>query len=321
MPWEETKSIGETYEPEEARALLGERIARRTAGAGVVCTGIPGLTLFRYEAPTEPASCMHEPGVCLIVQGVKRVLLGGDEYVYDAYHYLVTSVGLPVMAQILEASRGTPCLGLTLTLDQREIAQLMVDSNMPVVRARQASRGMAVGALMASLLGAFTRLVGLLDVPEDIPILAPLVQREIFYRLLMGDQGPRLRQIATAGSHSHQIARALDWLKKNYSKPLRVDDLASYTGMSTSTFHHHFRSLTAMSPLQFQKWMRLHEARRLMLAEHQDATSAAFQVGYESPSQFSREYSRLFGAPPLRDIKRLHQEARQGGETVESQSL
>jgi AraC-like DNA-binding protein len=147
----------------------------------------------------------------------------------------------------------------------------------------------------------------LLDTPDDIPILAPLVQREILYRLLVSDQGSRLRQIASAGSHSHQIARAIDWLGSNFDQSFRVDALASHTGISASTFHHHFRSLTSMSPLQFQKRLRLSEARRLMLTEHMDASEAAFQVGYESPSQFSREYNRLFGAPPSRDIQNPHQ--------------
>ncbi len=166
---------------------------------------------------------------------------------------------------------------------------------------------MAVSEVPLPLLNAFQRLIDLLDDPESIPVLAPLVHREIFYRLLVGEQGPRLRQIVTAGSHSHQIARAIDWLKDNFKEPLRVDDLAAYSGMSTSSFHHHFRSLTAMSPLQFQKRLRLNEARQLMLTERLDAASASFQVGYESPSQFSREYNRLFGAPPLRDIRNLNQ--------------
>jgi len=152
-------------------------------------------------------------------------------------------------------------------------------------------------------------LIDLLDEPEDIPILAPIILREIFYRLLMGDQGPRLRQMASAGSQSQQIARAIDWLKGNFTRPLHIDDLARQVNMSISTFHHHFRELTAMSPLQYQKWLRLNEARRLMLTENEDAATAAFQVGYESPSQFSREYSRLFGAPPLRDITSLRQTA------------
>jgi transcriptional regulator GlxA family with amidase domain len=156
-------------------------------------------------------------------------------------------------------------------------------------------------------IAAFQRLLDLLDSPKDIPILAPIIQREIFYRLLVGDQGTRLRQMALTGSQSQQISRAIDWLKGNFTQPLRIEDLATQVAMSTSTFHHHFRALTAMSPLQYQKWLRLTEARRLMLAEDQDAATAAYQVGYESPSQFSREYSRLFGAPPLRDIASLRQ--------------
>lgn len=289
----------------DAREALGEKVARRTEHDNAVETAIPGLSLFRYAAPSEPVSYMHEPSICLIAQGAKRVFLGEEEYVYDENHFLITSVGLPIVAQIIQASPDKPYLGIVLRLDLRELAQLMVDSSLPVARLQQSGRGMTVGRLSVALLNAFERLIDLLGGPSDIPVLAPLIQREILYRLLMSDQGPRLRQIATAGSHSHQIARALDWLRANFSRPLRVDELASSAGMSTSTFHHHFRTMTAMSPLQYQKWIRLHEARRLMLTEHQDATSAAFQVGYESPSQFSREYSRLFGAPPLRDIKKL----------------
>ncbi len=289
----------------DAREALGEKVARRTEHDNAVETAIPGLSLFRYAAPSEPVSYMHEPSICLIAQGAKRVFLGEEEYVYDENHFLITSVGLPIVAQIIQASPDKPYLGIVLKLDLRELAQLMVDSSLPVARLQQSGRGMTVGRLSVPLLNAFERLIDLLGGPSDIPVLAPLIQREILYRLLMSDQGPRLRQIATAGSHSHQIARALDWLRANFRRPLRVDELASSAGMSTSTFHHHFRTMTAMSPLQYQKWIRLHEARRLMLTEHQDATSAAFQVGYESPSQFSREYSRLFGAPPLRDIKKL----------------
>ncbi len=271
-------------------------------------TAIQGLTLFRRDAPTEPTSSMYEPCVCVIAQGAKRVLLGEERYVYDARHFLITSVDLPTLVQVINASREKPCLGLVLKFDQREMSQLMVDSHLPPPRANQSTRGMATGEMTFPLLTAFQRLVDLLAEPEDIPILSPIIQREIFYRLLLGDQGARLRQIASAGSQSHQIARAIDWLKGHYTEPLRVDDLASQVHMSPSTFHHHFRTLTAMSPLQYQKWLRLNEARRLMLTERLDAATTAFQVGYESPSQFSREYSRLFGAPPLRDIMRLRQQ-------------
>lgn len=297
---------------EVALDALRKGIARWTDRGDQIETAIPGLSLFRREEPTDPTSGMYEPSICMIAQGAKRVLLGDDMYMYDTRHYLITAVHLPTVVQISEASRERPYLGLRLTLDRREISQLMVDSNLPPPRVQQSSRGMATGKVTMPLLNAFKRLIDLLAEAKDIPILAPIIQREILYRLLVGEQGGRLRQMASAGSQSNQIARAIDWLKGNYAQPLSIDDLAAQSGMSISTFHHHFRSMTALSPLQFQKRLRLQEARRLMLAEHFDAANAAFQVGYESPSQFSREYNRLFGAPPLRDITSLRQLA--GGE-------
>ena len=301
------KKVFENNNMGTALEALGKGIARWTDKGDQLVTAIPGLSLFQRNEPTQPESRMYEPRICLIAQGAKRVLLGDDTYVYGERHFLITSVNLPTVVQITKASREKPCLGLILKLDQREISQLMVDSNLPLSRPQQSSRGMATGEVTLPLLTAFQRLVDLLAEPKDIPILAPIIQREIFYRLLVGDQGPRLRQIASAGSQSQQIARAIDWLKDNFTRPLRIDDLATQVNMSTSTFHHHYRTLTAMSPLQYQKWLRLNEARRLMLIENQDAATVAFQVGYESPSQFSREYGRLFGAPPLRDITSLRQ--------------
>jgi AraC-like DNA-binding protein len=303
------KQAFENNSMEVALEALGNSIARWTDKGDLIETAIPGLALWRRNEPTQPTSGMYELSICLIAQGAKRVLLGDDTYVYDAHHFLITSVDLPTIWQIIDASREKPCLGLRLKLDQREISQLMVDSNLPPPRAQQSSRGMATGEVTLPLLTAFQRLIDLLAEPKDIPILAPIIQREISYRLLVGDQGARLRQMASAGSQSHQIARAIDWLKDNFTRPLRIDDLATQVNMSTSTFHHHFRALTAMSPLQYQKRLRLDEARRLMLTERLDSTTASFQVGYESPSQFSREYSRLFGAPPLRDITSLRQPA------------
>ena len=294
---------------EVALEALAKSIARWTDKGDQPVTAIPGLSLFRRDAPTEPMSYMYEPSICLIAQGVKRVLLGDDTYVFDVHHFLITSVDLPTVVQVIKASREKPYLGLVLKLDQREISQLMADSNLPPPRAQESSRGMAIGEVTLPLLTAFQRLIDLLDEPKDIPILAPIIQREIFYRLLVGDQGARLRQMASARSHSHQIAQAIDWLKSHYTQPLRIDDLAARVHMSTSAFHHHFRRLTAMSPLQFQKWLRLNEARRLMLTEHFNAATAAFRVGYESPSQFSREYRRFFDEPPLRDITSLRQMA------------
>ncbi len=292
---------------EVALEALAKSIARWTDKGDQYATGIPGLSLHKRNEPSEPISILYEPRICVVAQGAKRVLLGDDTYVYDAHHFLITSVDLPTVVQVINASPEKPYLGLVLRLDQREMSQLMVDSNLPPPRPQQSSRGMATGEVTLTLLTAFQRLIDLLDEQKDIPILAPIIQREIFYRLLVGDQGTRLRQMASAGSQSHQIARAIYWLKGNFTRPLRIDDLAAQANMSTSTFHHHFRAMTAMSPLQYQKWLRLYEARRLMLSENQDATTAAFQVGYESPSQFSREYSRLFGAPPLRDITNLRE--------------
>jgi len=299
---------------EVAVKAMGESIARLTEKEELHTTAVPGLALFRREEPTEPMTGMYEPSICMVAQGAKRVQLGDDTYVYDAHHYLITSVHLPTVVQIIEASREKPYLGLRLKFDLKEIAQLMADSNLPPPRTQQSSRGMATGEVTLQLITAINRLVDLLDEEKDIPILAPIIQREIIYRLLVGDQGERLRQIAAAGSQSQQIARAIEWLKGNFDQPLRVDYLAEKARMSTSTFHHHFRTMTALSPLQYQKQLRLQEARRLMLAERMDAANAAFQVGYESPSQFSREYNRLFGAPPLRDITKLRQMAVAGRE-------
>jgi len=294
---------------EQALAGLRKGIARLTAQGELHSTAIPGLSLYQKSEPTEPTSGMYEPSICMVVQGAKRVILGHDTYVYDARQYLITSTHLPTVFQVLEATPERPYLGLKLTLDQREISQLMVDSHLPAPRANPSGRGMATGQMTIPLVLAFQRLIDLLDDPQDLPILAPLIQREITYRLLVGDQGLRLRHIASMGSQGNQIARTIEWLREHFMQPLRIEELATQANMSASTFHQHFKSMTAMSPLQYQKWLRLNEARRLMLTEDQDASTASFHVGYESPSQFSREYSRLFGAPPSRDISRLRQMA------------
>ena len=292
---------------EVALRALGKSIARWTEKTPRLMTTVPGLWVFRHDEPTQPMTAMYEPSICFVAQGAKRVLLGDDSYVYDANHYLITSVHLPTIVQVVEATPEQPFLGLMLQLEQREISQLMADSNLPPPRGQHSARGMGTGEVTLPLVTAFQRLIDLHSEEVDIPILAPIIKREITYRLLVGDQGTRLRQIASAGSQSHQIAGAIDWLKSNFTQPLRIDDLAAQARMSSSSFHHHFRSMTALSPLQFQKQLRLQEARRLMLAERMDAATAAFQVGYESPSQFSREYNRLFGAPPLRDITKLRE--------------
>jgi len=288
---------------------LVESIARLTEDGDLRTTAIPGLSLFRKTEPSAPVTGMYEPSVCLIAQGSKRILLGDETYVYDTNHYLFSGLHLPVTAQVTEASHEKPYLGLKLTFDYRVISQLMEESQLPAPRLKKTERGMATGELTVPLLNAFQRLVDLLDQKQDIPILSPVIQREIFYRLLVGEQGAILRQLAMTNTQSQQVARALLWLKANFSQPLRVDELAEMANMGTSTFYHHFRSMTALSPLQYQKQLRLQEARRLMLIEHIDAASAAFQVGYESPSQFSREYSRLYGAPPIQDIMTFRQQS------------
>ncbi len=290
-----------------ATQKLAKLIDRWTGNANQYDTPISGLRFSRWTTPTPPTSYTHNPSICLIAQGRKRVLLGEESFIYDANHFLISSVDLPIIANIIEASEEQPYLGLIMELDLTEISQLIVDSELAFTQAKEAHKGIAVGELSESLLDAFVRLAELLDEGQNIKILAPIIKREIFYRLLMSEQGTRLHQIVTAGSHSHQIAKAIDWLKNNFVKPLSVGDLASFTGMSKSSFYTHFRSMTSMTPLQFQKKLRLSEARRLMLTENLDAMAATFKVGYESPSQFSREYSRLFGAPPSKDIKSLRE--------------
>ena len=270
-------------------------------------TDVPGLSLHRWTEPTDPTSYMLAPSICLIGQGRKRLFLGEETFIYDAEHFLITSVELPVVTQIIEASPEKPYLGLTMELDLRLISQLMIDNQITPDKKQTDRCGIGVSRVPGNLNDAFCRLLSLASQPEDIVPLAHLIRQEIFYRLLKSDQGPRLRAITSNANHGYQIARTIEWMKENFSKPVKVEDLANNSGMSVSAFHNHFRSMTAMSPLQFQKKMRLNEARRLMLAEHLDASKAAFEVGYESPSQFSREYSRLFGAPPMKDIRQLSQ--------------
>lgn len=286
---------------------LADQIARWTAGKNRFDGPIQGLALHRWETPTEPTSYLLPPSICLIGQGRKRLFLGESVYAYDAHRFLMTSVDLPVVTQIIEASSDKPYLGLTLELNLRMVGQVMLGSDVALARSSPDKNplGIVVSQVSPRLRDAFQRLLDLLEHPQDIAVLAPLVQQEITYHLLTSEQGPRLRQITSIGNHSYRIARAIDWLKDHFNQRLRIEDLANKAGLSTSAFHNHFRSVTTMSPLQFQKKMRLNEARRLMLTEHMEAATAAYEVGYDSPSQFSREYSRQFGVPPMRDIKNL----------------
>lgn len=288
---------------------LAEVIGRWTSGNEDRATPITNLLFFRREERTEPCACLIEPSMVLVARGAKQLLIGERAYAYDPQRFLITSLDLPASSQVLEASHEAPCLGLVLKLDLRVTAELIAASGLPPPRERAAEGSAALGTVTPALLEPLVRLLGLLEEPGAIPVLAPLIEREIHYRLLTSDLAARLWQIAAVGSQSQRVAKSIDWLKRNYRQPLRIDDLAAHVQMSPSSLHHHFRQLTAMSPLQYQKWLRLSEARRLMLNERQDAASAAFHVGYESPSQFSREYSRLFGAPPKRDVEDLRQRA------------
>lgn len=292
---------------EQDRNSLAAKIKQRGSESTQPIAELPDLKLHRYHAKSSLTSYTLEPSICLIAQGVKRVMIGEDIYVYDSENFLITSVDLPVVGQIIEASGEKPYLALTLKLDLRLIAQMMAENKLPVVRSESANRGILVTRVSSPVLNAFRRLVELLDEPGNIPYLAPLILREIHYRLLVEEQGMRLRQIAAAGSRSNQISQAIDWLKGNLNQRFRVDELAEQVGMSGSSLHQHFQAITAISPLQFQKRLRLNEARKLMLTERMDAASAAFRVGYESPSQFNREYRRQFGSPPLQDIKKIQE--------------
>ncbi len=285
---------------------LAEIISKYTQGKNLFNTDIKGLSLHRYEAPTNPASYLFSPHLCLIAQGAKRIMLGKEAYTYDVNNFLISSVDLPVVSQVLEATQDKPYLGLTLELDLEEISQLIAESSgLPDSSNKQEVCGMGVSKLSKPLLSAVQRLLDLLETPADIPILAPVIKKEIYYRLLSENYGCRLRQIVSVGGQKHQISRAINLLKDNFNKQLHIKDLADFAGMSESTFHQHFRLLTAMSPLQFQKKIRLNEARRLMLVEDFDAGSASFEVGYESPTQFNREYKRMFGNPPAKDVKQI----------------
>jgi AraC-like DNA-binding protein len=286
------------------RELCG-LISRFATSDGVHETAVPELALARTSATSERMHGVLNPCVCVIAQGAKRVFLGGDVLVYDRATWLAASLDLPAAGQVIEATPEAPYLGIKLSIDPREIAALLVDSGLPDEDEPAPARALFVSRTNAEFLEAFVRLVRLLESPEDIPALAPLARREILYRALKCEGGGYLRHLASANGRARRIARAVEWLRRHYERPLRVEELASLANMSASSFHEHFRSVTAMSPLQFQKVLRLQEARRLLLAEATDAASAGHRVGYESPSQFSREYSRLFGRPPVADIRRL----------------
>jgi AraC-like DNA-binding protein len=286
-------------------ADLATRIGKAMGNGSQVATAIPGLTLYRNTVPTPPNPCTYEPSLLVIPQGQKRVDLGRKSYVFGETRFLLTSIGLPIVSRVCAASVERPYLAFFLKLDMGMVRDVLHSDEVFIPTPPTGTRGMVLGEVTVDLLAPCCRMVQLLDTPLDVPFFSKLLRREVIYRLLQGPQGDRLRSVATLADQSYRTAKAVNWLREHYAKTLNVDDLASITGMSRSTFHHHFRSLTAMSPLQFQKQLRLHAARQKMLTEELDAASAAFEVGYEIPSQFNREYKRFFGQPPMRDIQAL----------------
>jgi AraC-like DNA-binding protein len=297
-----------TPTPDRARELrteLARKIALFVGSAEKRITDVPGLLLTRRTAPTAPASATYEPSLAVVAQGRKRATLAGTTFIFDQSRYLLTSLDLPVICNVIEASEAVPYLCFVLKLEIPVVRDLLSREEIQAPEAASNSPAMATGETTAELLDACCRLVDLLNTPQDIPFLSGLIQREIIYRILRGPEGARLRAIATLGDQSQRTAKAIAWVRANYAKPLRVDDLAKIAAMGVSTLHHHFRVLTAMSPLQYQKQLRLHAARGRMLMDGLDAAGAAFEVGYESASQFNREYSRFFGQPPMRDVRTL----------------
>lgn len=290
-------------------SALAEAIDQFVKVDGVHATEVPRLSLVRMSEPTMPLHSVHNPAVCIIAQGRKLVLLADKVFDYGAGRYLAVSVDVPVVGQVIEASAETPYLCFKLDLDPALLSAMLLELGSGGLDgdAQGAGQGVEVADATADIVDAATRLVRLLDHPEDIRMLAPLVERELLYRLLCGPLAAALRQIAWGGSRLQQVNRAIGWIRRNFDRPFAIEVVAAEARMSASALHQHFKAVTAMSPLQYQKQLRLQEARRLILSNAADAATAGHQVGYDSPSQFSREYARLFGAPPLRDVARLRQ--------------
>ncbi len=287
------------------RVELAKIIEGNTGRDRTQMTAIPSLFFSRYSNDTGPNYGVHKPSLCIVVQGMKEVFLSQERFQYGPADYLVASVNLPISGQVTEASSEVPYLALKLEFTPSEILEVLREFQMGVDKKDNAKRGMYVSKIEQSLLDAVTRLARLLNNPKDIKVLAPLIRKEIIYRVLQGEHGEMLKQIAIEGSSTSQINDVIEHIMNNYKKSFKIEGLAEIANMSVSSLHRHFKEVTAMSPIQFQKQLRLQEARSLLLSKSADAADVAFQVGYESPSQFSREYSRMFGLPPKEDIKRL----------------
>ncbi|MFS0869986.1 AraC family transcriptional regulator [Paenibacillus xylanilyticus] len=291
-----------TRQQQEIAHLIG----RFTPNDGIHPTAIPSLSLIRASEISEPIYSVHQPALCIVAQGSKMVILGRESYTYDLTQYLVASVNLPISGQVVQASAEKPYLCMRLDFDSGQIFDLIQDAASVQSKPDNATqRGLFVSATKLPLLEAAVRLIRLLDTPDDIPVLAPLFIREMLYRIIQDEHGHSIKQFAVQNSHAQHIAKVIEVIQSEYDKPLRVEQLADMINMSSSSLHHHFKAITTMSPIQFQKQIRLQEARRMLIAGTTDAANAAFQVGYESPSQFSREYARMYGLPPKSDIKRL----------------
>ncbi|MGH8777963.1 AraC family transcriptional regulator N-terminal domain-containing protein [Paraburkholderia sp.] len=283
-------------------------IARFASSDGEYATAIDGLFFARRSSPTQPLHIAQWPCLALVVQGAKSLRLGEELLSYGVGDYLVTSIDLPVASRVTRASAQTPQLGFGMAIKPDRLKQVL-DLVAPTKQAfaTHEMRGVAVNAAQADLLDASVRLLRLLDRPDDIPVMAPLFEQEIIYRLLTGPFGPRMMQIAMGETPGNKVAQAIGWLREHFTAPLSISELADRVGMSISSLHHHFKAVTAMTPMQYQKQLRLHEARRLMLTECLDVGTAGYRVGYQSPSQFSREYNRMYGLSPLRDVRAMQQ--------------
>ncbi|MFB5763824.1 AraC family transcriptional regulator N-terminal domain-containing protein [Paenibacillus medicaginis] len=297
--------MNESQRMEQALQQLALLIRRHAPSNGIHQTVVPSLTLMYATHLSEPLESVYKPSICVVAQGAKKATLADESYRYDPSSYLVTSVELPIIGKIVEASPEIPYLSLKLRFDADVILDIVKEMNDPAFAPEEAGPGITVSRTTPELLEAIVRLMRLLDTPRDIQIVAPLVIREILYRVLQGEQGALIQQFAIIGSHAHSIAQAVQLINRQYNRPLVIEQLAKSVNMSTSAFHKHFKRVTAMSPLQYQKTVRLQEARRLMLTETVQATEAAYRVGYESPSQFSREYARMYGRPPVLDVQEL----------------
>ncbi len=290
------------------RQELAERIAAMLPRDGAI-EPQPGLFCYRRSRPTQPLHSVYDPSLCVIAQGAKILLWGEERLRYDRAHYLITTVDLPMVGQIVEASPAAPFLGLRLLLPPATVASVMVEAGFGQEAESGSVKGADVSTLDPDMMNAVLRLVRLARQPADFGNLAPLVVREIIYRLLTGAQARRMVHLARIGGQAQRIVRAVKMLREGYAKPLRIEQIARSVNMSVSGFHAHFKTVTAMSPLQFQKQLRLQEARRLMIDENLDAGEAGYRVGYADASQFNREYKRLFGRPPMRDVERMHEPA------------